>query len=730
MTQSNNSTSKTSIEAKVGAGVLKFETGGLAKFANGAALVTLGESVVLATATAASNPKAGFPDFVPLTVDYRERYYAAGQIPGGFFKREGRSRQKEVLSSRLVDRSLRPLFNEFYNTETQVPIIVLSADTQNDTDVLAINAASCALLLSDIPWEGPVGAVRIGRVNEKFIVNPSKDERVVSDLEMVVSGRKEGIMMVEGGASELPEDLLLEALGAAKTEIDKLCGAQLELQKKVGAPKKTVTPFVFPEGMKAETAALAQEPVKKVLRQFLAKSERDAAIRAVVDKAQKALAEKFPDSAPLIRKLIDDILYDESRRMVLDERVRADGRKLDEVRPIQILLSVLPRTHGSAIFTRGETQALVSTTLGTTRDKQIMDELDGEYKERFLLHYNFPGFSTGEVKPDRGPGRREIGHGALARRALWPLLPPEEDFAYTLRLVSDILASNGSSSMASVCGGSLALFDAGVPLRASCSGIAMGLISGGDRHAILSDIMGLEDHLGDMDFKIAGSRKGITAIQMDIKIDGLSLSIMKEALEQARTGRLHILDLMDSAIRQPRQELSKYAPRMHRIQIPVDKIGALIGPGGKNIRKLCEEYEVEIDVDDDGNVFVCGTDGPKAEAALQIIKYSMADAEVGKIYKGKVVSVLNFGAFVEILPGKEGLLHISQIDNKRVERVEDVLHEGDEVEVKVLEIDNMGKIRLSRKAVLFPGSELTGGDRPNRGSSRPENARRGSFRKP
>ncbi|MBI4052013.1 MAG: polyribonucleotide nucleotidyltransferase [Elusimicrobia bacterium] len=707
---------------EVGERNLVLETGALAKQAGGAVSIQLGDTVLLATVTYAKTPRGGFPDFVPLTVDYRERTYAAGRIPGGWFKREGRPREKEILGCRLIDRSLRPLFPEGYNIETQLVAIVLSSDQQHDSDVLGINAASAALMISEIPFEGPVGAVRVGYLNEKFILFPTFDEREHLDLELVVSGRKEGILMVEGGGREVSEDLLIRALEYAQKAIAKICALQTTLREKTGKPKLVVPPFPLPEGLKEAVREAGLQNLRKLLRSFPDKSVRDKGVQELKAQIAQGLAEKFPGSDSLVSYLMDELLYEESRRLVLEEKIRADGRKWNEIRPISIQAPILPRTHGSALFTRGQTQALVTTTLGTPQDMQIFDDLEGEFKERFLFHYNFPGFSTGEVKPERGPGRREVGHGALAKRAIYPLLPPDTDFAYTIRIVSDILESNGSSSMASVCGGSLSLFDAGVPLKASCAGIAMGLIWEKGQYAILSDIMGLEDHLGDMDFKVAGTSTGITAFQMDMKIQGMSLDIMKEALAQAKEGRLFILDKMDQAMKAPRTQLSSYAPRLIKVMVPMEKIGALIGPGGKNIRRIIEETGAEIEVEDDGSVFISGVEAEKVEAAKKEVEAITAEAEVGKIYKGKVVSITDFGAFVEILPGKEGLCHISQLADHRVDRVEDVLKQGEEYEFKVLEVDNNGKIRLSRKAVTHPGSESVGAP-PTGRSSRPHHER-------
>ncbi len=714
---------KISLQETVGGKTLCLQTGTIAKQAGGSVTVHLGETVVLSVATASWTPKDA--DFVPLTSDYRERTYAAGRIPGGFFKRENRPREKEILSSRLIDRPIRPLFPSGWNFETMVQSIVLSTDSQSDADVVAINGASAAIMLSDIPWNGPVGAVRIVRRNGAFVLFPTFEEREDAELELVVAGKKGALLMVEGSGHEVGEDVFAQALETASQAIDKLCDLQLRLVKESEASgrkvaKREPSKFEHPAAVVAHVKPKAQQALNAALHAKLDKAGLDERVDALKETLKKEVEEfartkpEFADGVKHVSAIIEDVLYDESRRVCLEDRVRPDGRRFDEIRPITIQTPVFARLHGSVLFTRGQTQAFVSATLGSPGDMQVMDVLEGEYKERFMLHYNFPGFSVGEVRPERGPGRREIGHGALARRSLVPLLPPEEEFPYTIRLVSDIFESNGSSSMASVCGGSLALFDAGVPMKSACAGIAMGLVLEGDKYAILTDIAGVEDHNGDMDFKVAGTTLGITGFQMDMKIEGLSIKIMKEALEQAKKARLFILDKMNAALDKPRPELSTYAPRLMRIQIPQDKIGALIGPGGKNIRRLTETYGVEVEVEEDGSVFIAGTDADACEQAKAEVEALSQEAEVGKIYKGRVVSIKEFGAFVEIFPGREGLLHISQIDKTRVARVEDVLKEGDQVEVKVLEVDEGGKIRLSRKAVLYPGSETADAGRPPR----------------
>ncbi len=730
-----------SLQETVGGKTISLQTGTIAKQAGGSATAHLGDTVTLSAATAGWTAKMG--DFIPLTSEYRERTYAAGRIPGGFFKRETRPREKETLTARMIDRPIRPLFPKSWRFETMVHTLVLSTDLVNDTDVLAINSASTALLLSDIPWSGPVAAVRIARINNEFVLFPTFEERDTAEMELVVAGKKGALLMVEGSANEVPEDVFTQALETASAAIDKLCDLQLKV---VAASEAAGRRIVKRDIVKVERPAAVVEFVTKKVRDGIVavlrakhptKETFSAAIDAVWEPVAKELEAIKDPASPLfggqthVAAIADDILHKESRRVILEEGLRPDGRKFDEIRQITIQMPVFPRLHGSVLFTRGQTQALVSATLGSPGDMQIMDELEGEYKERFLLHYNFPGFSVGEVKPERGPGRREIGHGALARRSLAVLLPPAEEFAYTIRLVSEIFESNGSSSMASVCGGSLALFDAGVPMKAACAGIAMGLVLEGEKHAILTDIAGVEDHNGDLDFKVAGTTKGITGFQMDMKVEGLKLSILKEALEQARRGRLFILDKMNAAIAAPRKELSQHAPRLMRLQIPVAKIGAMIGPGGKNIRRMIETYGVEIDVEDDGSVYISGVDADGCAKAQAEVEAFTMEAEIGKIYKGRVVSIKEFGAFVEIFPGREGLLHISQIDVVRVNRVEDVLHEGDEVEVKVLEIDSDSKIRLSRKAVLSPGSEGPLTPRPPRREQRggPDRNRDGARRR-
>jgi polyribonucleotide nucleotidyltransferase len=706
------------LEIQIGDKKIYFEVGEVARQAAGACFVRMGETVVLVAAAHGTKPRED-RDFFPLTVDYRERTYAAGRIPGGFFKREGKARDGEILTSRIIDRSVRPLFPEFFRLEVQLSALTMSHDGLHDMDILAVLGASISLGMSALPWNGPIGAIRIGRVDERFVMNPSLDEQDRSTLDLVVAGKKGSILMVESGCYELSEEMMLDALALAQVEIDRLCDLQTELFKRIGKAKmEAPVPVIDPE-LSRKVNEMSRDRFKEAVR-TADKATRENLISVLKKEVKEKLATDYPDAGALINGIFEAIEYEEARRLILDENKRTDGRGFEEVRPITIRNGVLPRTHGSSLFTRGQTQALAVATLGSPADQQIMDELEGEYKERFMLHYNFPGFSTGEPKPERGPGRREVGHGALARRALLPLLPDPEVFPYTLRVVSDILESNGSSSMASICGGSLALFDAGVPMKKACAGMAMGLVKEGDRSAVLTDIMGMEDHLGDMDFKVAGTTDGITALQMDIKIEGISIEIMKQALEQAKRARLFVLGKMNEALAEPRAEMSAYAPRMEVVQIPVAKIGALIGPGGKNIRRIIEESGAQVDVEDDGKVYITASDRSSLETAKHQVESYAAEVELGKIYKGTVVRLMpKLGAFVEVMPGKDGLVHISQLDVNRVEKVEDVVKVGDEIEVKVIEIDNMGRINLSRKAVLKPGSELEGGGLPSqRGAGR------------
>jgi len=677
---------------------LRFEAGRLAKQAAGSCLVQYGETVVLAAVTVSDNI-ANLPYF-PLTVEYREKAYAAGKIPGGFLKREGRPSDEEILSARVTDRTIRPLFPEGFKNEVQVFIYVLSADQENDADVLGVTAASAALSMSKVPWNGPVAAVRVGRVEGAWILNPTFQQLEFSDVDLIVSGSKDSIVMVEGGALELSEAEIVKALEVAHKGIQELLDATAELTAELRQPKMEWTKVEPPAELVARVKALAEPRISEALN-LPEKSERAQALAALKATIQEQLAEEFPENGKDVGRVIEDIEYHTMREQVLTAGERVDGRDLNTVRPITCEVGWLPRTHGSALFTRGQTQALVSVTLGTTRDEQRIDSIDvaQETTKSFMLHYNFPPFSTGEVKPIRGTSRREVGHGALAERAIQAILPPYEEFPYTLRIVSDILESNGSSSMATVCGGSLALFDAGVPAKAACAGVAMGLIKEGKRIAILTDILGSEDHLGDMDFKVAGTREGVTSIQMDIKIEGLDFKIISEALEKAKKARLHILDIMQQTIAAPRSQLSKYAPRIITMQIRPDKIGDLIGPKGKTIRGIQEQTGAEINVDDTGLVTISAV-GEGGERARDMIAGLIQEPEVGKIYEGVVKSTTAFGAFVEITPGVEGLLHISELQHGRTEKTEDVVKRGDHVRVKLLEVDERGRMKLSRKALL------------------------------
>jgi polyribonucleotide nucleotidyltransferase len=677
---------------------LTVETGRMAKQAGGSALVQYGETVVLVTATAQASAREGI-DFFPLTCDYQEKTFAAGKIPGGFFKREGRPAEKEILTSRLIDRPLRPLFPKGFHNETQVIATVLSHDKENDPDVLSILGASTALVLSDIPWNGPIAAVRVGRIDGRFVLNPATSQLAKSDMNIIVAGSRDAIVMVEGGASMLPESTVLEALFAAHEGLQPLLTLQEGLRSAAGKPKRAVTAPAIDAELERHVREAALPKLRAALART-AKHERYGALDAARDEVVAALGGAAGERAKEVASLFDRTKKQVVREAIVHEGRRLDGRGLADVRPITCEVEILPRTHGSALFTRGETQALVVSTLGTSSDEQKIDALIGETYKKFMLHYNFPPFSTGEVKFLRSPGRREIGHGALAERAIAPALPDEADFPYTIRIVSEVLESNGSSSMATVCGGSLSLMDAGVPVKGAVAGVAMGLIKEGDEVRVLSDILGDEDHLGDMDFKVAGTDKGVTAVQMDIKIGGVTRAIMQKALDQAREARLHILNVMNGTINRPRGELSTYAPRIITIRIKPDRIRDLIGPGGKVIRGIVEETGVKIDVEDDGTVYVASADGEAMQKALDRIRSITAEAEVGKIYRGTVRKVVDFGAFVEILPGTDGLVHISQLSEERVRKVSDVVKEGDVVSVKVLEVDKSGKIRLSRKEAM------------------------------
>ncbi len=690
-------------EIQIGEGTLVLESGKIARQAGGSTTVRMGDTVVLVTAT--HDPGRTHPYFLPLTVDYREAPSAAGRIPGGFFKREGRPSEKEIITCRLIDRPLRPLFPDGYRMETQIIGFVLSADGENDPDILAINGASIALALSEIPFFKRVGAVRVGMIEDEMIFNPTNSQRDVSDLDLVVVGTDDAIVMVEAGANQLPEETILDCIWSAHEEIKRIVALQAEMAAEKGVQKpEWEAPEHYPQELYERIKGGVWDDLGRALH-TKKKFERRDAVREV---REGYLDEHFPADDPeraaerdLAKKIFSTLEEEWLRYAVLHNKRRFDDRATDEIRDIWIETGTLPRTHGSALFTRGETQALVTATLGTSRDAQIVEEYEGETLQKFLLHYNFPPFSVGEVKFLRGPGRREIGHGVLARRALTPLLPHEDDFPYTVRVVSDILESNGSSSMATVCGGSLALYDAGVPMLAPVAGVAMGLIQSDDGFAVLSDIAGQEDHYGDMDFKVAGTEDGITALQMDIKITGVTREIMRTALEQAYHGRRHILAKMNEVIASPSEQLSRFAPRLYTIQVPKDKIRDVIGPGGKTIRSITEETGCQIEIQDDGTVIVASPDEPAAKRAIEIIERLTETPEVGKVYTGPVRRVEPYGCFVEIMPGTDGLVHISELAPYRVAETTDIAKEGDEMTVKVISIDEQGKVRLSRKAVIM-----------------------------
>jgi len=687
------------VSVEIGGRMLTFETGKIAKQAHGAVVARYGDTVLLATAC--MDNKATEKDFLPLTVDYREYTYSAGKIPGGFFKREGRPSEREILTSRLIDRPLRPLFPEGWSTETQVVAMVLSADSENDPDVIGVTASAAALFISNIPFDKPIAAVRVGLLDGKLVCNPTVADQKTSLLNIVVAGSDEAIVMVEAGALEVSEETVVDALGFGHEQIKKIVAAIRELHAQVKPQKLAVTPPAFDEDLAREIEKIFGERLHDALDTAKhPKLESYGRIDAIKKEIKASIPEDDEEKLKLAMRAFERLREKFFRDDMLVRRRRPDARPFDQIRKITCEISLLPRVHGSALFTRGETQALATVTLGTKEDKQRLDLLfEEESFKRFMLHYNFPPFSVGEVKFLRGPGRREIGHGALAERALLNLLPSEEDFPYAMRVVSDILESNGSSSMATVCGGSLALMDAGVPLKSPCAGIAMGLVVEGSNYAILTDIAGAEDHYGDMDFKVAGTRTGITALQMDIKVFGVSIHMMREALAQAQKARFEILDIMEATIKTAKTEISPYAPHLFMLSIPTDKIRDLIGPGGKKIRAITEATGVKIDVMDDGKVHVFANDGKAAEQALKMIREVTATAEIGKTYLGTVVRIAEFGAFVEIFPGTDGLLHISEIAEQRIRTVRDALREGDQVMVKVLAIEG-NKIRLSRKALI------------------------------
>lgn len=687
------------VELDIAGRTLRLETGRVAKQADGSIWASYGDTVVLATAVASQNAKPGV-DFLPLTVDYQEKAYAAGKIPGGYFKREGRPSEKEVLTSRLIDRPLRPLFPEGYYFETQVIASVLSSDKTGSSDVIGITAASAALAVSNIPFLGPIAGVKVGRVDGQFVVNPDLETLKSSELDLVVAGTADAVMMVEAGANELPEATMLEAIELAHAEIKKIVGKINELREKVGRPKRTVITEQIDPSLADQVKDLVAQGIRDAIMipNKTARQERlDIILKETVEKLKNS---DDPNRERHVKIVFHGLEYTEVRNMILEKGSRADGRGPGDIRPISCEVGVLPRTHGSALFTRGETQSLAVITLGTTDDEQRIDALEGEYTRTFMLHYNFPPFSVGEARPLRSPGRREVGHGALAERALKPVIPSKDKFPYTLRIVSDILESNGSSSMATVCGGTLGMMDAGVPIKEPVAGIAMGLIKEGDRVMILSDILGLEDHLGDMDFKVCGTKHGVTALQMDIKIGGITPALMRQALEQAKAGRLHILSCMQQALEAPRATMSAFAPRIYTMKVKQDKIREVIGPGGKMIRGIQADCGVKINIDDTGVVTIASVDGASLEKAKEMINRIVEEVEVGKTYLGTVRKIMDFGAFVEVLPGTDGLVHISQLAHHRVKSVADEVAEGDQILVKVLEIDRQGKIRLSRKETM------------------------------
>ena len=685
-------------EMEIGGRKLVVENGKMAKQANGAVLVRYGDTVVLVTATASAEPREGI-DFFPLTVDYEEKMYAAGKIPGGFIKREGRPSSDAVLCARLIDRPIRPLFPKGYRNDVQIVATVLSVEQDNVPEIPAMIGASAALSVSDIPFEGPIAGVRVGRIGDDFIINPTKEEREKSTLNLTVAGSYDAVMMVEAGANELSEDVILDAILFGHKEIQHIVAFQEEIQKRCGKEKHIAKLFTVPEAMEKEIEAFARERIDVAVRNP-DKLSRDADVADISADTMEHFLELYPEMEKEIGMAFHDLEKSVVRHMITHEKIRPDGREVEEVRPISCEVGLLPRAHGSGLFTRGQTQILSVTTLGPLSDEQIIDGLAPEWTKHYMHHYNFPGYSVGEARPMRSPGRREIGHGALAERALLPVLPSIEKFPYTVRVVSEVLESNGSSSMGSVCGSTLSLMQAGVPIKRPVSGVAMGLVKEGDAYTILTDIQGMEDALGDMDFKVAGTEKGITAIQMDIKVDGLSREILSSALQQAKRGRAFILGKMMEVIDKPAEDLSPHAPRVETIKVKVDKIRDVIGTGGKVVKGIIEETGVQIDIHEDGNIYIFSTDADGMKKARQRIEDIVRDVEVGEVYKGRVTRLLKFGAFVELLPGKEGLCHISQLARQRIEKVEDVVKVGDELEVKVVEIDDKGRINVSHKALL------------------------------
>jgi polyribonucleotide nucleotidyltransferase len=677
------------------------ETGRLAKQADGAVTVRLGGTVVLTTVVCSNEPKEGV-DFLPLTVEYQEKTYAAGKIPGGFFKREGRPTEKEILTARLIDRPIRPLFDDGFTNEIQIISIVLSSDAENDSDILAVISASAALTISDIPFNGPISAVRVGRIGDKFVLNPTFKELDSSSMDLVVAGDGDKVIMLEAGMHELSEELALEGMKFAQSYLKEITELQRRMAKELKAEKRKINLLTVEPDLEEKVKEISFDKLKELLNISL-KEKREEALHSITKEVlEKLVTEETGYEEMRVKLALIDLEKKIVRKAMLEGDKRVDGRRRTEIRPITCEVGVLPRTHGSGLFTRGQTQSLSVTTLGTSADEQMIESLEGEMSKSFMLHYNFPPFSVGEVKPVRGPGRREIGHGALAERALKPVMPSKDKFPYTVRLVSDILESNGSSSMATVCAGTLSLMDAGVPISKAVAGVAIGLVKEGERHILLTDIGGLEDHFGDMDFKVAGTRDGITAIQLDLKIDGITIDMLKEALAQAAEARMTILDKLQAAIKAPREKLSDFAPRITTLKIPVDKIKDVIGPGGKVIRKIIEETGVTIDVEDDGTVQIASTDGEALKKAVDIVSKIIEEPEVGKVYMGKVKRIMEFGAFCEILPGKEGLCHVSELSEQYIKDIKDVVKLGDEFLVKLIQIDEQGRLNLSRKQALNP----------------------------
>jgi len=714
--------------ATLGDKVLTFETGKLARLAGGAVTLRYGNTVVLATATMSAEPREGI-SFFPLTVDYEEKLYAAGRIPGSFFRREGRPTESAILTARLVDRPLRPLFPADMRNDVQIVVTSLSQDDEHQADMLAIIGASAALAISDIPFNGPIGATRVGYIGGELVVNPTISQMAESRLDLRIAGTTDALLMVEAGADEVSEEVLIDALKLGHKAIQETIAIQNKMREEVGKPKQDYPHFVLPEELKEAVRRQLGDRLSEALFDTSSKSEQYAQLRVLQNELVEQLQENWERQD--IADAFDDIEREVVRKRTLDEGIRVDGRTPDMIRPLSAEVALLPMPHGSGLFTRGDTQVLSVTTLGTPREVQTLDDLSPDEIKRYIHHYNFPPYSTGEARPMRGPKRREIGHGALAERALLPVIPDEKTFPYTIRVVSEVMSSNGSTSMASVCGSTLSLMDAGVPISAPVAGIAMGLMMEDSRYQILTDIQGMEDHLGDMDFKVAGTRDGVTALQMDIKVSGISYEIMAEALEQAREARLQILEVIENTITAPRDELSPHAPRMTITHVDPDKLGAVIGSGGKTVRGIQEQYNVRIDIEDDGTIYIAATSGPDAENALRMIADLTEEPEIGRIYTGRVVRTTDFGAFVEILPGTDGLVHISQLADYRVNKVDDVVTVGDEIMVMVTDISSDGKIRLSRQAVLqgWTPEEARAADRPSRSSGNRDGRNRRSSRR-